>query len=187
MTIKKIIILLTLLFVLDSFGQKKDSLTKAFADTYLFTKKNSINLEAFGHGLWYSLSYERILINNYHYKIAGQIGVAVYPYSFYTAIWVPVSINYLRSFGLKRNHHIELGVGHVIDKDIGLSSQTFFTAKVGYRHQNPNGRWIFKILFTPLYEYDRKNVKSITQPSINNTIQSNNPYLSGALSIGYTF
>jgi hypothetical protein len=30
----------------------------------------------------------------------------------------------------------------------------FLTGRVGYRYQKPNGRFIFRIGFTPLYELD---------------------------------
>ena len=159
----------------------------------MFSRKNSLNFEAFGHGLYYSLSYERILINDYHFKLAGQVGVSVYPYPDQIDIWIPISLNYIRTFGVKRKHHAEIGLGHVArynqlyNHAINNPWQTFITMKAGYRFQKPNGRWIFKALFTPFYEYDRKNLKSIIKPTVNNTIMSNNPYSSGALSIGYTF
>jgi len=40
----------------------------------------------------------------------------------------------------------------------------------GYRHQKPNGRFIFRIGFTPLYELDGKEL-----------------HPSGGLSFGYSF
>ncbi len=162
------------------------------ADNYLFSKRNSINFEAFGHGLFYSLSYERILFNGYHFKFAGQAGIAVYPYPDQIDIWLPISLNAIKTFGAKRRNHIELGVGHVARYDqlyVVKSTnpwQTFLTAKVGYRYQKPNGHWIYKILFTPFYEYDRKSPNPI-QIEYKKIKTFDNPYASGALSVGYSF
>jgi hypothetical protein len=190
---KKIFILLTIVLTFDSFGQISDSLKTKLADTYIFSKKNSLNFEAFGHGLYYSLSYERIIVNDYHFKFAGQGGVSVYPYPDQIDLWLPISLNYIKTFGVKRKHHAEVGIGHVVrydqfyDGSLSYPWQTFITAKAGYRYQKPSGRWIFKILFTPFYEYDSRNKKSIQQPNYSKTLTSDNPYPSGALSIGYTF
>jgi hypothetical protein len=178
--------------VLNSFGQKDDSLAKAISKAFSFTKKNSINFEAFGHGLWYSLSYERIIIDNYHYKLGGQIGAAIYSNSYGLSVWTPISINYIKTFGQSRNHHAEFGIGHVLRYDRPYNTNlykewvtTFISAKAGYRHQKPNSPWIFKVLFTPLLEYNKKGVSYV--PTVTNTGADLHPYFSGALSIGLTF
>ena len=193
MTFRKILTLLIPLFSLNLLGQKSDSIASKVSEQFLFSRKNSLNFEAFGHGLYYSFSYERILINDYHFRLALQLGVAVYPYPDQIDIWVPVSINYVRPIGAKRKHHIEIGLGHVLRYDqvyngyIRNPWQTFITAKVGYRYQKPSGRWIFKMLFTPFYEYDRKNFSSTPVPKSFHNIIDGNGFPSGALSIGYTF
>lgn len=174
------------------FGQNSDSLGTRYSDPFLFSKRNSVNFEAFGHGLYYSFSYERIIINGHFSKLAGQIGVSIYPYPDQIDIWIPISINFIKSIGIKRRNHIEVGIGHVLrydqyyDGSIRNPWQTFITAKLGYRYQNPTGRWIFKILFTPFYEYDRKNISSTPAPKSFHNIIDGNGFPSGALSIGYT-
>jgi hypothetical protein len=141
-----------------------------------FQRKNSIQLELFGHGLFYSVNYERILINRENYKTTAQAGFAWYPPATdLREFWVPVSLNELVSFN---QHHIEFGLGTVFTNEemqrlTGENTRdwsTFLTGRVGYRYQKPNGRFIFRIGFTPLYELDGKEF-----------------HPSGVLALGYSF
>ena len=126
-----------------------------------FQYKNSVQLEAFGHGLYYSLNYERILFNKDRFKTAAQIGVAYYPES--TGVitwWAPVVINEMYSMG---NHHIELGAGVVITNETYETNEVvegenvnaryyFYTARLGYRYQKPDSRFLMRLAFTPFFE-----------------------------------
>lgn len=193
MIVRKIFFGLVSLFSLPVFTQNPDSPISKPTEPFLFAKRNSLNFEAFGHGLFYSLSYERIIINEDPYKWALQIGGAVYPYHNQIDIWLPISLNFIKTVGIKRKHHIEAGVGHVLRYDQFYNGymnnpwQTFITAKVGYRFQKSDGRWIFKILLTPFYEYDRKNPPTTPAPKSFHNIIDGNGFPSGALSVGYTF
>lgn len=129
-----------------------------------FQHKNSIQLELFGHGLFYSLNYERILINGENYKTTAQAGFAWYPPATdVREFWLPFSINELISFN---QHHIEFGLGTAFTNEEmqGLTGETtrdwstFLTGRAGYRYQKPDGRFIFRIGFTPLYELDGKEL-----------------------------
>jgi len=125
-----------------------------------FNKKNSVQLELFGHGLFYSINYERILLNEPKLKTSVQAGVAYYPpKTGIIDLWLPVSINQLFSFN---NHHIEVGLGHVLvneanrQTDLGVISREwngFSTARVGYRFQKPDGRFILRAGFTPFSNF----------------------------------
>jgi hypothetical protein len=141
-----------------------------------FQRKNNIQLELFGHGVFYSVNYERILINGEKFKTTGQAGFAWYPPSTdVREFWIPVSVNELISFN---RHHIEFGLGTAFTNEEmqGLTGEntrhwsTFLTGRVGYRYQKPNSRFIFRIGFTPLYELD-----------------GNEFHPSGGLSLGYNF
>jgi hypothetical protein len=126
-----------------------------------FTYKNSVQAELFGHGLFYSLNYERIILNGQKFKTTAQLGVAYYPPSAgIKDLWIPLVVNEIYSFN---KHHIELGVGHVFineslrDFDGSTISRHwggFLTGRLGYRYQNPNGRLIIRAGFTPFVEYD---------------------------------
>lgn len=179
------------LIVLKCIGQFNDSLSNEKFRKLHFQNTNSINLEAFGHGLFYSISYEKIIINKFNYKLGGQIGVAPYFYPGSIDLWIPISINYIKSFGITKKHHLEGGIGHVFrynqyyDGSIYSPWNTVITAKLGYRYQKPNGKWIFKIMFTPFYWYDYKNPK--IKISTHNTFVSDNPLPSGTISFGRSF
>jgi len=69
-----------------------------------------------------------------------------------------------------------LGTAFINEEMQGLTNEnsrewsSFLTGRVGYRYQKPNGRFIFRIGFTPLYELD-----------------GNELHPSGGLSFGYGF
>lgn len=152
---KKTIIISTLLFLLNisfSFGQTES----------IFQKRNNANIEILGHGAFYSLNYERILINKELFKTGAQIGFAVYPFLMdntpYSLIF---SINQLISFN---KIHFELGLGQVYTSKVIESSEMYLekvtedrlyaSFKLGLRYQEPDGLFIYKLAFTPLYDYN---------------------------------
>jgi len=144
-----------------------------------FSLKNSFQIEAGGHGLFYSLNYERILINGNQFKTAAQAGFSFYPkQTGVRDVWMPVVINELFSF---TKHHIELGVGHVFIREASRDVENnplawfwsgAFTGRLGYRYQSPDGRIIFRLGFTPFLEYEDRQYEF---------------HPSGGLSIGYCF
>jgi hypothetical protein len=142
-----------------------------------FENKNSIQMELFGHGLFYSLNYERIIFNGESLKTSGQVGLAYYPpKTDVRDVWIPVIINELFSY---EKHHLEFGVGYVFinegirtleNKVISREWNGIITGRVGYRYQKPTGRFIFRAGFTPLYEHDGNDFHPL-----------------GGLSFGYNF
>lgn len=65
-----------------------------------FQHKNSFQAELFGHGLFYSLNYERVIVNGPRFKTTGQAGASYYPpQAGIITVWMPVMINELLSFG----------------------------------------------------------------------------------------
>lgn len=128
-----------------------------------FRYRNSLQLEAFGPGAYYSLNYERNLINLPRMKTSFQIGGAYYPPATgVITLLFPVRLNQLYSFG---RHHLESGIGVIFtfsDTDNGATPlrdydfETFLTASLGYRYQKPDGRWLLKVLFTPVLEYENR-------------------------------
>jgi hypothetical protein len=128
-------------------------------DISKFTNPNSVQLELGGHGLAYSLNYERILRNSDRFKTAGQVGFSYYPPSTgFIDYWIPMSINMMYSIG---KHHIELGAGIILNRistrdadniAIDWNWEGFLSARIGYRYQKPNGRFLFRAGFTPIME-----------------------------------
>ncbi|MBE0654530.1 MAG: hypothetical protein IH594_12070 [Bacteroidales bacterium] len=136
-----------------SFGQESGK----------FSYKNSIQLELFGHGSFYSLNYERVIFNGERFKTLGQAGIAYYTeQSGVIPLWIPLSVNQLFSF---HSNHIEVGLGQIIINDRlpdGTDNFRLFGGfKAGYRYQKPDGRILIKAAFTPLIDYsssfDREN------------------------------
>lgn len=153
---KKIFVILIIATItLSTFGQK------ATIPTLSFKTNNSIQFELFGHGLFYSFNYERILVNGQKFKTTGQAGIAYYPpKTGIIDIWIPVGINELYSFN---SHHLEFGLGYVFIneatrtddyKEISREWNGFLSGRIGYRYQKPDGRFIFRVGFTPLFEYE---------------------------------
>lgn len=149
--------LLLTTFAVSSFAQKK---LKKTDDRFVY--KNTAQLEIFGHGVLYSLNYERNLLNYNHFKTSFQAGVSFYPapIDIRSRLWVPISFNQL--FSLKQ-HHVELGLGFVLTQFQNYSDgdgrmfykesfDPLMSAKIGYRYQKPNGRMQYKVLFTPMLE-----------------------------------
>ncbi len=152
-TTKSIFIVLLLVFLtIVGYCQKTDSLKKSF------TYKNSVQIELGGHGLVYSLNYERVLLNGQRFKTTGQVGFAYYPPGAHIIdIWIPVEINEILSFN---KHHIELGFGYVFMNEAirrennSVESREWeglYSGRIGYRYQKPNGRFVLRVSFTPLF------------------------------------
>lgn len=150
---KNLIVLFLSLFSISAMPQQ--------ASEGSFQNKNSFQFELGGHGLIYSLNYERILLNGHKFKTASQIGISYYPPSAgMRDIWLPICINEIYSLG---SHHIEVGVGYVVIREATRDMEDnldewfwsgVFTGRIGYRYQKPDGRLILRAGFTPFMEHD---------------------------------
>lgn len=165
-------ILILLFLLLSSKGiSASDSLT--------FNEKNSLQIELGGNGLFYSLIYERIILNGKRFKTTAQMGVAYYPpQTGVIDLCLPFLVNELFSFN---KHHIELGLGYVFtysatrDLENNPSNwewEGFYTGRLGYRFQKPSGRIILRAAFTPFIEGKQYSYQF---------------HPSGGVAIGYTF
>jgi len=121
------------------------------------SKSNSLYLEFFGSGGLYSVNYDRLLTE--------EVGIRV-GFMYFEADWfvfftdmemflIPITLNYLVGTG---KHKFELGAGPVIvfgsvgfwGSDPGSGSGVGWTGTIGYRYQQPNGGFLFRIGFTPV-------------------------------------
>lgn len=157
-----------------------------------FYFKNNLQLELGGHGLIYSLNYERIFVNATKMKMTTKVGVSYYgPESGVIGFWLPFSVNGLWSFDL---HHVEFGIGQVITKEkIGEARgnsvddwDMLGTMILGYRWQKPEGRFLFRAVFTPflVINYNQRQVEPARR---NDPIFDTWLIPSGAVSFGYAF
>ncbi|HTP12800.1 MAG TPA: hypothetical protein VMM37_04200 [Bacteroidota bacterium] len=111
--------------------------------------KNAIYFEAFGHGLLYSVNYERFVER----KLAIRVGFSTYTVGQADGgnrqIFVPVMANFLPGEGA---HRLEIGVGveyfHESMSE-SLDHTLFIIGSLGYRYQPPDGGIQFRIVATP--------------------------------------
>ena len=167
---KHLIVSFLSLITITAFSQQVDDIS--------FQDRNSFQFELGGHGLVYSVNYERILLNGQKFKTASQIGIAYYPPSTgMRDIWLPVVLNELYSFG---SHHIEGGIGYVIIREATRDTENnpdewfwsgVYTGRIGYRYQKPDGHLVIRAGFTPFMEMG--------------TAHEFHP--SGGVSVGYSF
>lgn len=146
-----------------------------------FQHKNSIQADVGGHGIYYSLNYERVFVNRNVYKTAFQLGTSYYPPSTgIRDIWIPIGIN---EIFLQGKHHLEAGLGYlpVIEASRnlqGVAREWFWShlalGRAGYRFQKPEGRLILRVAFTPVLELDRLGHGDKFHPL-------------GGISVGYAF
>jgi hypothetical protein len=130
--------------------------------------KNTIFLELAGNGGFYSLNYDRILLEKAKWKLAGRIGAMYYreelnylDYNHSLKIAVPIEASYLRGKG---DHYLELGIGmtpwYENYKDFDASEISHIvllsSARLGYRYQKKEGGMFLKAGFTPLLQFKNK-------------------------------
>jgi len=140
-----------------------------------FRYVNSVQLEVGGHGGLYSISFERMIRNRARLKASLQAGVGAWPSMgigstyFDPELAFPAIVIGKYSF---RKHHIELAAGYT---RFLLEQYGYGTGRIGYRLQKPDGRFTFRIAFTPFMEYwgSRYRVLRI--------------YPWGGISLGYNF
>jgi hypothetical protein len=168
--------------LLHSLSSGQQSGTNQTLSPNKFIFRNSIETELFGHGLFYSIGYERLIFNTEKLKTLGQMGFAYYPKTAgIIPLWIPLSINQLLSFN---SHHIEAGIGQVLINDEMPdwkdNFRFFGSFKIGYRYQNPPGRILVKIAFTPVIDYGRERIggKTFYNPEFHPL---------GGLTFGYNF
>jgi hypothetical protein len=111
----------------------------------LFKHKNNFQLELGGHGGLYSLNYERILVNRQKFKTTAQAGFSCIPLDPRSiTLLVPVMVNELISFD---RHHVEIGLGYLFMGSTHTENLDYFTGRIGYRYQKPDGRWLVRVGF----------------------------------------
>jgi hypothetical protein len=135
---KKTISTLTLLLLQIILRAQADS-------SYLLPKRNTLYLEGFGQGLFYSLSYERLYRLDKKVKTSIAIGGTLISSPDYGWGWgLPISYNWI--FGQRKNH-FELGTGltYFFEKyDFGTYNHVYATTRVAYRYQRPEGGFFFR-------------------------------------------
>lgn len=148
--IKSILFVSTILLFSSAYGQSEQK----------SEPKNSIFVEALGHGFLYSLNYERVIFGNSKLTTSGQIGVSYYGKQVdIIPLWVPISVN--QSLKIRGNNYLEAGIGRMFRNDIeeredgtfddNYQFQTWIF-RLGYKYYSKNNNWLFKIAYTPIFQ-----------------------------------
>jgi hypothetical protein len=175
----------TLLVIITTLFYFTASASDTLSQSQKFSNKNSLQFELFGHGLLYSVNYERILINNSKFKTAVSAGASYLPpETGFIGLWLPITFSEIISFN---KHHVEVGIGSVITRDRKLYKDVLFqkekvwgafgSFELGYRYQKPDGRFLFKAAFTPFIEFFNTDIRRLDAEI----------YPSGGLTFGYCF
>lgn len=132
--------------------------------------KNTLFLELFGNGIYYSVNYER----QFSHQFVARGGLSFY----HNTIVVPLTFG--KFFGKKKNH-FELTAGvdfrsYYDTFELARENEILITGFVGYRLQNLAKFFLFRIGLTPfIYIYDIEGELST------------DILISGGLSVGYRF
>ncbi|MFM2224402.1 MAG: hypothetical protein RJA07_604 [Bacteroidota bacterium] len=134
--------------------------------TWKFKKLNSVNIELFGPAVLYSVNCGKIILNAKRFKTIGNIGASYFPNSKFdngASFQTPIYLSEL--FSMDKNNHIELGVGNkFFFAKNELYNTPFF--RIGFRHQNPNRKFIYKLTIIPSVE---KSTLAILNPDGSST------------------
>jgi hypothetical protein len=161
---KKFLVLFLALIAMSGYSQYKEQPSPI--------KRNTVYFEFFGQGLYDSFTFDRLLHTERKIRHSFSLGLTIVP-SPELMVWaLPVSYNFI--FGQK-NHHLELGFGFTpmyiklnkiqaseafYDNPSGIQTTvdyigyrrefySFFTPKIGYRFQKPEGGLFMRVTFTP--------------------------------------
>lgn len=131
-------------------------------------QRNTLFVEIAGKGGFYSLNYDRILLDKGSWRVAGRVGGMFYRSklnvvgtNYQTMVTLPFELSYLRG---KRNHMVELGIGvtpvyRKYDKVEQYSPNILVfqpTPSISYRYQKREGGMFYKATVISMFTYVKK-------------------------------
>jgi hypothetical protein len=204
---KKFLLLGFLIIGINSFSQ-------VYFRNMVYNRKSAY-LEVMGNGKYYSLNYEW-LFHDYGIKQGVRGGFGVFPNFFNPnkPLCITLNAEYV-SFWLHRYHHIEWGAGPSYDNESykktsittdyviasgdtipiikthteqGKTSWPMAFGRLGYRYQDPDGGWMFRVGWTP-YCTILKTTKLLYDGIVisKTVVPFQFSFLSFGASIGYNF
>jgi len=121
------------------------------------SKPNSFYLELVGSGGLYSINYDRMFTDNIGARIGFMYFEADWIFFFFDVdmFLIPTTLNFLVGTG---KHKFELGAGPVFvfgsvsffGSDLVSGSGVGWTGTIGYRYQQNEGGFMWRVGFTPL-------------------------------------
>ena len=124
-----------------------------FSSTISFGQKTkSIFIEFAGSGGLGSINYEKCFSLKEKIAFTWRVGLSAIPVDRNNgnAIVFPLMINSLIG---KSKNKLELGIGQGISITTKGNFFSLTTAAIGYRRQNPDKRFFYRITYTPLISY----------------------------------
>lgn len=133
-------------------------------------KNKSVFFEIAGSGGLGSVNYEKTFLKKNISEFTWRVGLTAVPIDNKKDIVIsfPLMVNALIGKG---SHKVEAGFGQGVTITTRKEVFAIAIAALGYRYQNPNKKWFYRITYTPLISY-----------IVNFQIQQ-----WGGISIGYTF
>ena len=120
--------------------------------------KNSVYFELGGSGLFYTLNYERTLLEDVYFeRVNARIGFGAAAQNARNGgplVWSTLMIHPLTT----KKHGPDLGLGVLylydpggwLDDVLGIEQGPCAAFAIGYRYQSPGGGRVFRFSFTPL-------------------------------------
>lgn len=153
---------------------------------------SSVYFEALGNGLLYSVNYDRLLTRS----LGARVGVSHFAPDEVSVTTFPMTAYCLVGSG---NHKLELGLGACVMLQGDRQSFSFMssldeefkgngvlgTATLGYRHQHPEGGFVFRAGVTPFFGTFERDIS----PTFYETVTEDvfRVHLSGGMSAGVAF
>ncbi len=122
-------------------------------------RKNVALVELGGHGLMYSLGYERQIFQFKNARTSLNLNASYYPGGGIINLWVPATINH--SFRLKNRVFGEFGGGIILMKDYlfpktasqkELPFYLLYAIRVGFRMDSEKHNLVYRLAFTPILD-----------------------------------
>lgn len=115
-------------------------------------KPQYLHAEIGGNGGLGSLSYEKEFREKEKLALAWKLGFSLAPVDRNngTGLVFPLMLQVKTG---KKSHHLEAGLGQGITVTTKLAWFVRGTALLGYRYENPQKHWVYRVSYTPLVSY----------------------------------
>ncbi|MFK7758226.1 MAG: hypothetical protein AB8B53_14950 [Flavobacteriales bacterium] len=128
---------------------------------FKFKSTDNIQIEAGGVGVFYSVMYEKFIVNRHRFKTSINMGGSYYGENANVVATALFYTNINQIYSISANHHLEIGIGLMGAKEnLGNLPEfarqdnyiPFLSGRIGYRYQKPDGKLTIRAACTPLVE-----------------------------------
>ncbi len=128
-------------------------------------RRNTVFIEAGGLGGYGTLNYEKLILQKYQLMYTIRVGISTYRLvdftnNFNPDVILPVTFNAMYGF----DHKVEIGIGNSFSNIVHASfpdmkptrnSEISTIFSFGYRYQNNSGGMVYRIAYTPIFEFNK--------------------------------